>query len=605
MTKKVRYFLNSLSATNYAEFALSFDSFGVTLAGSEVIFNGTAQEDFVWVSPRVSLDFTKSSGGIDRIYFPGSFADYNLSKSGSSTLVIQNKASQAVSRVNAGSSSNYDLVVFPEGSVKSRDLFDSAVAPSPSIEFIQEVRTPIAPKELYPSVQVTAPVTVRAFAVGDEGVTFATFPVGQTSLVATGSAYVDTVYVAAYSSVDATKLSGGTDKIFLTGRSADYLLSTTGSSTLILARTNGTSVESIKVNAGSITNFDWVIFADGRASSKDLFDAAKTGGAIQHLINDDEKTPGLAPTLNAPALDGVANLDVSSNIVLTFSEEMAFVGGGEIRVVNDANGSGKTGYYGESVVNTLTYVPTSTEASQKLSQGSISISGNKLIINPSRDLDFSNNYHIEISGATLRGKTSGLNFAGISNTTDLNFSTVTPSQDKDVTKLDQAGGLSQKFDSQGALVSSFVWKDSDSWPSAGKTQQLPEIIDLGSRSIALVIGDHNSAVATETTTNVATRNFHLQLVGFGVDDVVYVDDLGRNEDATYALKRIFTSSVLTDNQVDLIAPFSSDFDFNAASSYAGGRLTIADQNFGSLDDWITLLGTTASNFPLGAPIVFG
>jgi hypothetical protein len=292
--------------------------------------------------------------------------------------------------------------------------------------------------------------------------------------------------------------------------------------------------------------------------------------------------------------------------VLIFSENVEFVAGGQIRIINDNNDAagaitGKTGYYGEALANSFTFViPEGFSGSTLTTElGSLRLSDKQLIINPSRDLDFANNYHIEISGNALRGKTSGQNFVGISNATDLNFSTVTPSQDKDVTKRDAAGGLSQKFTTNGELVPSFVWKDTEAWPSGGKEAIALEV-NLGGSSIALLIGDQNANAATVSDTNIGVRNFHLKLASFGVDDLLYVDDLGRNEDAKNALDRIF--DIQRSDNPDLLN--TTDFDFDAATQdFRGGRLTIVGQGFIDLSEWITILGGPAA-MPLGTPILF-
>ena len=146
---------------------------------------------------------------------------------------------------------------------------------------------------------------------------------------------------------------------------------------------------------------------------------------------------------------------------------------------------------------------------------------------------------------------------------------------------------------------SFVWKDTEAWPTGGKTASALEINLGGSgSSIALVIGDQNASAATANATNISTREFHLKLSGFGPNDLIYVDDLGRHEDATYALDRIFDTQ-RTDNPDEV----SADFGFDQASPLAGGLLTIVDQSFGDLPAWITLLGG-AEAMPLGTPILF-
>jgi hypothetical protein len=306
-----------------------------------------------------------------------------------------------------------------------------------------------------------------------------------------------------------------------------------------------------------------------------------------------------APRLNANPLDGVINLDVTSNLVLSFSEEIEFVSGGEIRVVNDANGAGKLGYYGENLTNTLTYVIPSSANVHNLAQGSVSISGNKLIINPSRDLDFSNNYHIEISGAALRGKVSELNFAGISNATDLNFSTVTPSAAKN---LSDTQGLSQTMSSSGNLENSFYWFDIDGWGTRSSSSGVA--VDLSGKKVALIAPDKLAAPSelvpdgnggySVAQANVSTGNFNLAVSDFGSDDLFYVDDLGRNPTENFAqtTELIFAIQRNTSTSTNSTAIFFDPID----STVLGGQVTFIGQQFQTPEQWKALFDGAVSPF---------
>jgi hypothetical protein len=267
--------------------------------------------------------------------------------------------------------------------------------------------------------------------------------------------------------------------------------------------------------------------------------------------------------------------------------------------VNDANGAGKLGYYGENVTNTLTYVIPSSANVHNLAQGSVSISGNKLIINPSRDLDFSNNYHIEISGVAVRGKVSGLNFAGISNATDLNFSTVTPST---ATDLSGTQGLSQTMSSSGDLTNSFLWFDIDG--RGTRSSSTGVAVDLSGKKVALITPDKlatPSELVPDGTggysvaqANVSTGNFNLAVSAFGSDDLFYVDDLGRNPTENFAQTTELIFAIQR-NTTGGTSPATTIF-FDPIDGSLGGQVTFIGQQFQTPEQWKALFDGAVSPF---------
>jgi len=200
-----------------------------------------------------------------------------------------------------------------------------------------------------------------------------------------------------------------------------------------------------------------LIFADGFVKSFDLFTATKNSTA-KPIVDSSIKTPGLQPAIKTNALDDVTNLDVRSNIVLEFSEAVTAVAGKSIRIVNDANGGTKLGLYGENTSNSFTLDVTDPQ---------VSISGSRVTINLARDLDLSNNYHVEIDAGAFKGVTSQQLTAAVSDSTTLNFSTVTPDSDK---LISSATGLSKIMQADGTLVDSLVWKDIEGWGSKAAIQ---------------------------------------------------------------------------------------------------------------------------------------
>ena len=271
------------------------------------------------------------------------------------------------------------------------------------------------------------------------------------------------------------------------------------------------------------------------------------------------------PTLKANALDGVTNLDVRSNLVLEFSEAVTAVAGKTIKIVNDANGGTKLGYAGESLTNTFVL---------DVTDPSVTVSGSKITINLGRDLDLSNNYHVKIDAGAFIGVTSQLASLGVSDSTTLNFSTVTPANDKLVTSTT---GLSQVVQADGSLADSFIWKNIAGWPSVETGFQTT--LDLYGHAIALVTGDLLAATSTlnPAATNVETSKFSFALQNFGADDLIYMDDLGRNTDnLSQTLNLIFGMHVKSDG---------TNTNFNFAPSQNGGNIDILGQVFTTPGEW--------------------
>jgi hypothetical protein len=211
----------------------------------------------------------------------------------------------------------------------------------------------------------------------------------------------------------------------------------------------------------------------------------------------------------------------------------------------------------------------------------VSISGTKVTINLARDLDFSNNYHVEIDAGAFRGVTSQQLTAAVSDATTINFSTVTPDTDK---LISTTTGLSKIMQADGTLADSLVWKDIEGWPG-GKTGSQTPPLNLGSVKVALVTADMLATPVqySSAINNVETGNFNLALQNFGADDLIYMDDLGRNnENGAQTTEMIFAFQVNSDG-------VNTNLNFDPATGKDGGNLDILGQDFATVEDWKQLL----------------
>ncbi|MNC34668.1 hypothetical protein D3C75_831110 [compost metagenome] len=175
--------------------------------------------------------------------------------------------------------------------------------------------------------------------------------------------------------------------------------------------------------------------------------------------------------------DNVGNVAAGANLTLTFSEDV-LAGSGHITLINDSNGS-------------LIKIINITDSSQ------VSISGNTVTVNPTTDLAAGANYHVQIDSGALHDA-AGNDYAGISTSTGLNFTTVSAGMgDSSVVVFDLTTGQSSDhngrvFDANTAYTiyiqvssnySPLAWLDSnEKWSGAENLGQDDKIVLVGTGS---------------------------------------------------------------------------------------------------------------------------
>lgn len=173
--------------------------------------------------------------------------------------------------------------------------------------------------------------------------------------------------------------------------------------------TQGTT--SYAVSAASITGGVVTLTLATGLTSGDVF-VSYTGSVLEDAAGN--KVAAIAPTkassdIVAPTLASSSPADNSisavaaANLVLTFSEDVV-LGTGSFTIVNATDA-------------TDTRTISVGDASQ------VTVSGNTVTINPTADLKTGVAYYVNIAGSAVLD-TSGNVYAGISNATDLNFTTV-------------------------------------------------------------------------------------------------------------------------------------------------------------------------------------
>ena len=276
------------------------------------------------------------------------------------------------------------------------------------------------------------------------------------------------------------------------------------------------------------------------------------------------------PTLQSSALDNVTNFDVSSNIVLNFSESVTAVADKYVHIVNDANDASKAGFRTETTAHTLDILVTDTSQ--------VSISNGKVTLNPTFDLDLANNYHITIDDGAFLGVSSGLPSSAYDGTTSLNFSTVTPG----TTALASAVA-SQKMDAGGALAASYQWLDIE---GIGSPSGTATTLNLSGGNYALVAKDYDAGGADSGAgyDGIQVGDLYVAATDFATGDLIYLDD-----QASSAANDLAYTLVINDNT----APTQIQF----AGSSLGGFIdvTVAGSvtDYDSISALNTAVGSTA------------
>ncbi len=252
--------------------------------------------------------------------------------------------------------------------------------------------------------------------------------------------------------------------------------------------------------AGTVNTSQAAVVTDAQ------FNALETAGLLPSF------TPAalavMYPTLDAVALDNQTALDVRSNIVLNFSHSLTAVAGKYIRIVDDGN----TWIRGENINNTQVLEATDPR---------VTIVGGRVTINPQYDLDFGSNYHIEIDDGAFISSNNGRGIDAISNSTTINFTTVTPA-------VGAVGEVSVISDATGAMVTSLTWWDAEDRGNPSAPSGTP--INASGGNHAYVIADYITTPADPGNGDdgVGVGDFKIIMNNFGNGDLLYVDNLGAN-----------------------------------------------------------------------------
>ncbi|GJL37317.1 hypothetical protein TUM17576_41370 [Enterobacter hormaechei] len=272
--------------------------------------------------------------------------------------------------------------------------------------------------------------------------------------------------------------SGDANTSTVTGVTMDF--SQFGASTPATAYDDGTHGD---VAAGDGKYTAQYTITAGSINDVHGLNVSVTATTASHTSTTAADSTGLTVDSSAPVLssstpqDNGGSVVTGSNLTLTFNENV-LAGSGHITLVNDGNSS-------------LNKVIDITDSSQ------VTISGHTVTVNPTTDLAAGANYHVQIDSTALHDA-AGNNYAGISTSTGLNFTTASASNgDPSIVVFDLTTGQSSDhngrvFDANTAYTiyikvnsnsSSLVGLDSNEmWSGAQNLGTDDKIVLVGSGS---------------------------------------------------------------------------------------------------------------------------
>ncbi|AMS13797.1 hypothetical protein A3218_05610 [Pseudomonas chlororaphis] len=284
-----------------------------TNADAEISGNGLPNT--VWTASGASIDARQLLGGTDVVLFGGKWADYTKTLDTVAQTITFNRTvdghTEQVIVANGHLTLQKDLLVFADGAVRTDTahlaLTQNLGASVDDLKAQGALTTNTAADDWNASITSSHPGTLlpdnpggSIFAIAAAPTNFA-LPTPGVTQVLSGSGGVDQVYITAGSTVDARQLLGGEDRIFFTGKWADYTKTLDAvAQTITFNRTvDGHTEQVIVANGHLVMQKDLLVFADGavRTDTARLALTQNLGASV-----DDLKAQG-ALTTNTAADD--------------------------------------------------------------------------------------------------------------------------------------------------------------------------------------------------------------------------------------------------------------------------------------------------------------
>jgi large repetitive protein len=571
-------------STNTASVGQVAETFATTKPGIAFYANGGNGIDTVYVSDGATVDATVLGASVDLVYFRGQWADYTKATLSSGTQLLFTRAIgghlESVT-VTSGNSFNHDKLIFADGALTT-DEAKTAITTDPTGPGPTDPTT-VTP--LYPDDQVLAALNaIRDAAQNDSASantpSALTYVIAGVTGVGTGnlasinsalnSTFVNGVLadtapevqsiVSAYQAIlnSADGAVGNTSTaltspqytaIGVTGVSGTP---TPGSAMALLNdvvdASPTTAVDTVPELQAMVTAAAHVMTGAAGGSAPTLADLIAlgiTGVTAGNLTSAQagiaatadngtgvdtqaELQAAISATINSFAtlsstLDGVSNLDITSNLVFSADNSVS-VGSGYIHITD----LGGAGYLGDTSNNTQT-INVATAIASNLMSITGSGASTKIVINPLWDLDLASNYQITIDDGAFMNAAGTVTAAHLA---PIYFSTITPGTHVAGTAASEAIASQTMVDASGALATSKSWLSIEG--IGNNTGGVTQLGDLSSAAFALVLKNYattrggDPAQGGDSSDGIATHDTNVGVVNFGNDDILYIDSQTNN-----------------------------------------------------------------------------
>ena len=369
MALSAKYFITDQRG-NYIDWSSQIED--LSILGKEVQLVGGAGDDAIYVQAGTSADVTNLGGGFNTLYLTGNLLDYLQSinqETGvytfSRTTGLPEDQSEVVELTV---SDKDDVVYFADGHITINAENDSRLYGETGFQTIQSewLTSGGTPESPVTTDVTTATTPAKVFIVDPEGLNVPMLMQPGQAMEVTGSGAVDTVYVNAGTTVDATNLGGGADHLYLLGNLADYQQSIdqeTGVYTF--TRNVGEQTETVRFTVSD--QDDVVYFADGHITVNAAIDARLYDETFHALETDwltAGGTPLPGPTITIASDDSALKASDTANLTFTLSDPSTDF------TVDDVTVSGGTlsNFSGSGTSYTATFTPTTeTETTASVS----------------------------------------------------------------------------------------------------------------------------------------------------------------------------------------------------------------------------------------------
>ena len=309
---------------------------GLSFVDQTFVIKGSAGDNSFFLRPGgYAFDFTENGGGADTVYLTGERSDYQVGIDAVDNSVYTLKRDvDGVSEDIRLKLSDDMRVVFADGYISTNALRFGGLSDA-------------SETSLAPDLPATNTGGVRVAASGGGVNTTNVFGLSGPTFTAFGNGGEDHVFVAAGASVDASLLGKEEDKIYLEGSWASYDKTISGlqitfSRTVVNALTGAEQQEVVKVIGGLGAAEDRIFFADGSASTRDLWEALYKVEAPDTLNTFDVTTNDLIWNKDETSFSSTVALSEENPLTLTTdtgsSSSDGVTSNGEIAVSGVAEG---------------------------------------------------------------------------------------------------------------------------------------------------------------------------------------------------------------------------------------------------------------------------